>query len=287
VQLSFTLILWGLTIEPNLAAAFSASGSALSTLGFLTPSTRVGQYLAIGEAAIGLAIVVLLFTFVPGYQAAVQVRERKVGWLYARSRPKPTGASLLISLSRSDRIDDRTVWEEWEGWFRGVHETHSLAPILAYVPSIYRDTSWIGTAAAVLDAASLVLSTLDSKQTHAVRLCRETGVTTLRLMAAELHGDVPDHAQGVRIPTDPNADMGFDQTFAKLAEIGLPVKSDKEACRVMFATLRREYEQSIRNIAQATLMPVTEPWVLPHADRESMSTSPERASGSAGASTKR
>ena len=71
VLLSFTMILWALRTEPGSARALSSSGSALSTLGFLTPSTLFGEYLAVFEAAIGLAIVILLFTFVPGYLAAI------------------------------------------------------------------------------------------------------------------------------------------------------------------------------------------------------------------------
>ncbi|MDM7901034.1 hypothetical protein, partial [Brucella melitensis] len=90
VQLCFTLILWGTRAETSFIYSFTASGSALSTLGFKTPSSWLGEFLAIVEGAMGLAIVVLLFSFVPGYLAAVQARERKVGWLYDRTEGHPT-----------------------------------------------------------------------------------------------------------------------------------------------------------------------------------------------------
>jgi hypothetical protein len=48
--------------------AVMASGSALSTLGFLTPPGIPGQLLAILEGAMGIGIVVFYFTFIPGYQ---------------------------------------------------------------------------------------------------------------------------------------------------------------------------------------------------------------------------
>lgn len=265
VQLSFMFILWGLNAEPRWAYAFSASGSALSTLGFKTPPTLGGEYLAIYEAAIGLAVVILLFTFVPGYQAAIQARERKVGWLYARTGRRPTSASLLETLQRSGQLSRfSSVWEDWENWFRGLLETHSISPILAYVPAVYRGTTWLGAAAAVLDATSLLLASVDPKHTEAARICRETGITALRTIANELHRNIPEDAWS-RHHVDPDLIAAFDHIYDKLVEIGLPMKKDKEQCREMFVTLRAEYEASIRHIAKSTLMPIEEPWVLPHA----------------------
>lgn len=264
VQFSFSLILWGLRIETGWPRAFSSSGSALSTLGYLTPSTLIGEYFAVYEAAIGLAIVILIFTFVPGYQAAIQARERKVGWLFARTGRHPTCVTLLEALKKAGPLDDPDVWHDWEHWFRGIYETHSLAPMLAYVPSVYPGTSWVGASAAVLDTTSLILTTLDSKKTDAVRLCRETGVATIRLIATELErgsrGALSSH-----LSADPKLIAGFNELYDKLIDIGLPVKKDKNACREAFVALRAEYETSIHHIAASTLMPVEVPWVLAHA----------------------
>ncbi len=66
VMLGFTLMNMAVEAEPSVMRAVIASGSALSTLGFSTPSTQAGQLLAIAEGAIGLFVVVYLFTFLPG-----------------------------------------------------------------------------------------------------------------------------------------------------------------------------------------------------------------------------
>lgn len=264
VQFSFSFILWGLGIETGWPRAFSSSGSALSTLGYLTPSTLLGEYLAVYEAAIGLAIVILIFTFVPGYQAAIQARERKVGWLFARTGRHPNCISLLEALKKSGSFDDPAVWEDWESWFRGIYETHSLAPILAYVPSVYRSTSWVGASAAVLDTASVILTTLDSKQTDAVRICRETGAAAMQLIATELEQDSPV-ARHTYQSDNPKLIAGFDALYDKLIEIGLPVKQDKQKCCEALVALRAEYEADIHRIAASTLMPVEVPWVVAHA----------------------
>ena len=90
VEMGFSLMIWSLQAEPSLLRAFIASGSALSTLGFLTPPDLSGQLLAIPEGAFGLGIVVFFFTFIPGYQATVKTRELRVAWLYAPAGPTPT-----------------------------------------------------------------------------------------------------------------------------------------------------------------------------------------------------
>jgi hypothetical protein len=76
-------MIWALEVDRTWLKAFIASGSALSTLGFATPSNPVGQLLGVLEGAMGLGIVVFIFTFIPGYRSAVEVREDLVGWLYA------------------------------------------------------------------------------------------------------------------------------------------------------------------------------------------------------------
>ena len=266
VQFAFMLILWGLRLEPGWASAFTASGSALSTLGFKTPPTIAGEFLAIFEAAIGLAVVILMFTFVPGYQAAIQVRERKVGWLYTRTGRRPTTSSLLESLQRSGQIEHHSaVWEDWEQWFRGVLETHSIAPILAYVPAVYRGTSWVGAAAAVLDAAALLTACLDDKNTESARICHEIGTAALKSIAIELNPKASLDALTDK-DVDPQLVAKFDHLYDRLVAIGLPTKPDREACCKAFIALRADFEASVRLLAKATLMPIEEPWILPHAN---------------------
>src|SRR5262245_55039619 len=115
VQVGFSLMIWSLQAEPSLLRAIIASGSALSTLGFLTPPDLSGELLAIPEGAFGLGIVVFFFTFIPGYQTTIQTREAKVAWLYARAASPPTALGFVGWLQRSNRTDDATaVWEDLE-----------------------------------------------------------------------------------------------------------------------------------------------------------------------------
>ena len=164
VQTGFALMIWSVHAETRLVEAFIASGSALSTLGFRTPPGALGQMLAIPEGAIGLGVVVFIFTFIPGYKAAVLAREDKTAHLYARTREVMTGVELLRSAKRGDMIGDMSdSWHDWENWFRMLHETNAMMPVLILVPSVFRGQIWVAAASTVMDAACLAISTLDVK----------------------------------------------------------------------------------------------------------------------------
>src|SRR5215831_8101563 len=120
VLTGFGLLIWSCQAERSLLEAMIASGSQLSTLGFLTPPDTAGRMLAIVEGAMGLGIVVFYFTFVPGYQTTIQLREVKVAWLYARASPGLTNFTLLEWFLGSGGSDWSGLWEDWESWFRNI-----------------------------------------------------------------------------------------------------------------------------------------------------------------------
>ena len=253
-QLGFSLLIWSLQAEHNLLQAVIASGSALSTLGFLTPSDMAGQLLAIPEGAMGLGIVVFFFTFIPGYQSAIQLREVRVAWLYARVRLYTGKFGPIEWLLRVDSTaHTRGFWEDWEGWFRNLFETHSVAPILSFVPSVHRGQSWLAVAAAILDGSSLCLAILDTEELPSAEICHITGVTTLRLLAAELAGNLANDASSSRIVSIHRAD--FDMIYQRMVALGARVKKDREDCWLKFNELRSEYERFVSILADSLFVP--------------------------------
>ena len=253
VQAGFALLIWSSQAEHSLLQAVIASGSALSTLGFLTPPDLSGQLLAIPEGAMGLGIVVFLLTFVPGYQTAIQARELKVAWLYARVGAKPANFELVDWVQHSGRLDDSDVWEDWEEWFRTLAQNLTLAPVLAFVPSVHSNQSWLIAAAVMLDTASFYLSALDAKARPAALLCHTTGVNALRLIATQLgNHHLPEAARSAGSQLDRTT---FDTACDRLAALGAPLKSNRDECWQRFDELRQEYEVFLPKLASRLLVP--------------------------------
>ena len=112
---AFVLLYWGMDAVSTWHQAFLASGSALNTLGFATPTDSIGQWIAIPEGALGLGIVVFLFTFIPSYQAVIRSREDKTSWLYVRTGNVPSGVAFLEWSQRAGIAGNmRDVWDAWE-----------------------------------------------------------------------------------------------------------------------------------------------------------------------------
>jgi hypothetical protein len=260
VQTGFSLLIWSSQAEHSLLQAVIASGSALSTLGFLTPPGTAGQLLAILEGAMGLGVVVFYFTFIPGYQTTIQLRQIKVAWLYARSGPRLTNFTLVEWFLVSGANDWNGLWEDWESWFRNLAETHALAPILAFVPTVHRDQTWLTAAAVALDSVSFYLSALEERAMSSASVCHRTGVDALRLIAAELadRRGAPEPLSGRGL-----ARSDFDTTCDRLTELGAEIKAERDVCWRRFTELRGEYEAFLPKLAESLLVPVHDSLLLP------------------------
>src|ERR1700723_82717 len=184
---AFVMLYWGTGAVNTWEQSILASGSALNTLGFAVPTTTPGQWLAIREGALGLGIVVFLFTFTQGYQAVIRAREDKTSWLYVRVGDQPSGAGMLEWCQQTGfAANMRDVWEAWEEWFRMLGDTHSVLPMLSMSPSVQSSQSWVVAAAAVLDAGALAASSIETQDAEAARICVRTGTRALLAIADAL-----------------------------------------------------------------------------------------------------
>jgi hypothetical protein len=252
---AFVLLYWGMGAVSSWHQAFLASGSALNTLGFATPTTIAGQWLAIPEGALGLGIVVFLFTFIPGYQAVIRSREDKTSWVYVRTDDRPTGVSLLEWCQLAGIAGSmRDVWEAWEDWFRMLGDTHSVLPMLTMSPSVQGNQSWIRAAAAVLDAATLVASSMETGDAESARICVRTGTRALLAIADALGQASKDTRQPAACPSK----EWYDAARTRLYTLGLPLRSaiGAEPQWQAFLSLRRSYEEALFFLASQTFAPL-------------------------------
>jgi hypothetical protein len=260
VLVGFALLIWSAQAEHSLLKSIIASGSQLSTLGFLAPTDTAGQLLAILEGAMGLGVVVFYFTFVPGYQTTIQVRQAKVDWLYARAGDGLTNFALVEWFILSGANEWHGLWEEWESWFRNLGETHGLAPVLAFVPSVHRDQSWLTAAAVALDSASFFLAAIEARGVPSANACRQTGIRALSLIAAEF---AERHAASEEQGSRHLARADFDAACDRFASLGAKVKAERDACWLRFVELRRKYEPFLQTLAVGLLVPANDSLLPP------------------------
>jgi hypothetical protein len=256
-MVAFLLLYWGAGAVDTWRQGLLASGSALNTLGFATPTTLAGQFLAIPEGALGLGIVVFLFTFIPGYQAVIRSREDMTSWLYVRTGDPPTGMALLGWCQRAGIAPDmRDVWEAWESWFRMIGDTHSVLPMLAMSPSVQSDQSWVTAAAAVLDAAALAVSSMNTPDVEAARVCLRTGTRALLAIA----GALGQTSKATGPATARASKAWYDAARTRLYSIGLPLKPavDAEPQWGEFQALRGEYQEALSFVARQTFAAMEE-----------------------------
>jgi len=257
-MIAFALLYWGVWAVTGWNQAFIAAGSGLTTLGFATPSTHVGQWLAIPEGAVGLGIVVFLFTFIPGFQIAISSRDDRTAWLYARLADLTSPADLFAWFFKhsGNGGNEAGVWKALESWFRLLADSHSSSPMLALVPSMQKGQSWIVAAAVVLNAAAFSVSTVANSESEAARVCVRTGTRAISLIANAL-------SDTVNKKVDRKFDVSrktFDKLWAELAARGFSLKADREASWVEFVGLRSQYVTSIYYLAERAFVPHLNDW---------------------------
>jgi len=239
--------------------AFELSGSSFFTLGFAgTPSGVAANILVFIEASSGLGILALLIAYLPTIYGAFSRRELGVAKLATRAGTPPTAVELLIryhAINWNDRLP--ALWAEWEDWFADISETHASLAVLNFFRSPNPDRSWVTSAGALLDAASIAQSTLAIPWSPEAGLCIRSGSLALRELARFFNIPYdPDPA-----PDDPIsiARSEFDEAYEKLGGAGVPVRPDRERCWRDFAGWRVNYDAVLLGLAGLTMAPYA-PW---------------------------
>jgi len=250
--LGYTAMFWAIGARP-LRAAFTASGSSLTTLGFSQPHALPAVILAFTEAGIGLTLLAMLITYLPSLYQAFSRREVAVTLLEVRADSPPFGAAMLERYARIGWLGGLpAIWDQWENWFVEVEETHTSFAALVFFRSPQPDHSWITAAGAVLDAAALASSTLQEHDPNA-DLCVRTGYVALRRIADYF-----------AVPYDPDPRPGdpisvareeYDAVYDRLAAAGLDLKPDREQAWRDFAGWRVNYDAVLITLCALVMAP--------------------------------
>ena len=163
------LLIYGLRdqmrpVPANLGEAIYAAGTSLFTIGFgdFVPVGGAARFVMLASAATGLGVVALVITYLFSLYGAFQRREVLVVTLDSRAGAPPSGIALLETYSHYNMVPELpALFAAWEVWAAEVLDSHVAYPILAYFRSSHDHESWVSSLGAVLDAATLVLTTIE------------------------------------------------------------------------------------------------------------------------------
>jgi hypothetical protein len=240
----FAALFWSLTeaggVGHSIALAFELAGSSMLTLGTESPHGLAPQCLSFVAAGVGLVLLALVISYLPSLYGAFSQREALISKLVVRAGAPPTGARLLSrtwELERFDALDE--VWESWENWFVELGESHTTFPLLGFFRSSHPNNHWVLASEAVLDGASLMLTTVDAPRQSRSELAVEAGVQALGLIADFLA--IP-HAPPEDQPEIFLDRRTFDDGCDELVARGIPMHDDRDAAWADFRRARARYE---------------------------------------------
>lgn len=183
--LGYALLLWSAPFaegvqrgDGSFGTSLYFSGSSLFTLGFgdvvATGWTRAIVVLA---AATGLGLLAVVIAYLPVLYQAFNRREVGVLLLDARAGSPPSGPELLHRMGSAGVASSLPeLFAEWERWVADVLESHMSYPLLALFRSPHDNTSWVTALGSVLDAATMMITTVDGEPDERAKLLYGTGV---------------------------------------------------------------------------------------------------------------
>ncbi len=255
LTIGFAAVYWSL--GATLDQAFLDSGSSLLTLGFARPDVPGGVPVAFVEAAIGLALVALLISYLPTIYAAFSRRELLVNLLEVRADSPPSPIVMLTRMHRLAGLDAlHDLWVRWEQWFAELEETHSSLPVLVFYRSQQPDHSWVNAAGAIMDSAAIVRSAVAIPMDVQADLTIRAGYLALRRMGDFFGFESDPHATPEDATSIERAQ--FEAALDVLAVAGVPLVADRNQAWRDFNGWRVNYDAVLRRFERLTVAPT--PW---------------------------
>jgi hypothetical protein len=267
--LGYALILDGFSsqVHPPLngfgeSLYFSATTIVPLSYGDYVPIGIGARLAIILESITGVGIAALVITLLFSLYESFQAREEMVVQLDAVAGAPPTGVQLLETAAERGLRDELvTTFDEWRGWAAAVLESHLAYPILLYFRSSHDNEAWLNSFGAVMDAATLVISTVDEDEEGAARLMFTVGYHLFEDLAWYFRYGAS---------SDPLVDRDeFNEAFARLKAAGYKCRPVETAWKD-FAHLRAKYASRLAQMSERLAI-IPAHWIgdrsyVPHAD---------------------
>ena len=165
-------------VPPDLGTTIYFAATSVLTLGFgdIVADGMAARAVITVAAISGLGAVALVVTFLFSLYGSYQRREVRVVTLQAAAGAPPSAVALLETYAHLDLTDQLALlFREWQDWAAEVLDSHVAFPVLGYFRSSHDDLSWISALGTVLDASSLVLTTIEDVPRGDAKLFKRMG----------------------------------------------------------------------------------------------------------------
>jgi hypothetical protein len=248
IIVGYGLILYALRDElrpvpPDLGTALYFAASSVLTLGYgdIVAVEAPARIIVATAAVSGLGAVALVVTFLFSLYGSYQRREAQVVILQAAAGGPPSAVALLETYAQLDLVDHLPgLFVDWQRWGVEVLDSHVAYPLLGFFRSSHDNLSWISALGTVLDAASLVLTTIDGVPRGDAKLFKRVGT--------HLVEDINNLGFRAGSPTSLER-SDFDAACARLAEAGYKLETADSAWPA-FEAARATYAPRLEAMAR-------------------------------------
>lgn len=238
----------------NFWAAIYYAGTSLLTLGYGDIAARSGlaRALSLVSGAVGLATFAITTSFLFSLFAAFQQREVFIVTMRERTGAPPSGIEFIERHYRLNMIDEiGPTFNDAQTWMAQILETHLAYPVLTYFRSSHDHQSWVATVGALLDASTLIITTLNIDNVGPA--------TMLNRLGRHLVDDFT-HFYDLDQPMDAGVERAeFVAVYERLRALGAPMHPEEHAWQ-RFASVRATYAGPVNAIAQYLRIPPAQ-WI--------------------------
>jgi hypothetical protein len=229
------------------------AGTSLLTLGYgdITAQRGVARALSLAAAAIGLATFAIVTAFLFSLFAAFQRREAFIVTLRERTGAPPSGTQFIECHVDLEMLDDLpAIFRSAEAWLADLMETHLAYPVLSYFRSTHDNQSWVGTIGALLDASTLVITTVDVGCVGQAKMLSRLG-RHLVSDYAQYYGLPGEHVEVAAVGIERSE---YDHVYERFAAKGVRMRP-VEAAWIEFCALRASYAVPLNAMAHYWRIP--------------------------------
>ena len=245
------------SITPPLKSFFEATyfaGTSVLTLGFgdVVALSTPARVTVLAAATSGLVFMALAVSYLFSLQSLVQQREQVVSTLISRAGAPASGLVLLLRYKELNILPTLNYnFLGWEAWAAGILESHRAYPLLLYFRSSTSIDSWLSVVGAMMDAASLMITSVSEVSVGEAELFYWIGCSTVQALCDYVGLDV-DTGEQMEYTE-------FTNGLALLRDGGYVPKDDEHAWK-LFKVRRSGYQPFLRALCDHVAAP-TQTWI--------------------------